>query len=496
MALRFLFAVALLLLATTHTRAEQVNLPGVSHDSSAYDQSLTKRFPAGGTPVGRQTAESQAAAALAKKDWPAAVTALETRVAQGEATPKTYLDLATAQLRRPTPDPKHGLLAAWAGYSHTPDGAAQIPFLLLMTEALHALDRDAQAVGVWQAVVDRAPDNPTYKKSLNDFQHTVGLLVRNMQTETDADPPRACVTFTVPPVRRDDFAPGDWVRLTPPPPNAAVTREGDEICASGLPAGMTTRLTLKAGLPGEGGLTLLKETTLSIAIPNSPPRIVFDTRVFVLPRGQTPTVTMTTINLSAVSLRLIRMTERNVVAYLREAKLGESVYMWRVNNLATDAGSEVWHGTAQVPKWEANKPAKVALPFPDALAGSGPGLYALIAAPGDGTTRDDDASAVQVILRTDLAPTIWRGSDGLTVQVRGYSDAKPRADVHLQLLAHNNDILADAQTDAQGFARFPGAAVAWGRAARARRGACVRCRRRFRRTGFERRVLRSVRPRR
>jgi hypothetical protein len=287
------------------------------------------------------------------------------------------------------------------------------------------------------------------------MQRAVGILVRNLHTETDTDPPRACVEFTVPPVRRSDFAPEDWVRLAPPVPNGAVTREGDQICVSGLPPGTTTQLTLRAGMPGEGGLTLVKETTLPVAIPNLPRRIVFDTRAFVLPRGQTPTVTMTTVNLSAVSLRLIRLTERNVIQYLREAKLGEAIDVWRANNLADQSGREVWTGTAQVTKWEANKPARTALPFPDALAASGPGLYALIAAPGDGTSKDDDASAVQIILRTDLAPTVWRGSDGLTVQVRGYSDAKPRTDVRLALMARDNDILAETRTDAQGFARFP-----------------------------------------
>ena len=114
------------------------------------------------------------------------------------------------------------------------------------------------------------------------------------------------------------------------------------------------------------------------------------------------------------------------------------------------------------------------LPFPDALAASGPGLYALIAAPGDGTSKDDDASAVQMILRTDLAPTVWRGSDGLTVQVRGYSDAKPRADVRLALLARNNDILAETRTDAQGFARFAAPLLTGRGSAGAGRRACVR----------------------
>ncbi len=92
-----------------------------------------------------------------------------------------------------------------------------------------------------------------------------------------------------------------------------------------------------------------------------------------------------------------------------------------------------------------------ALPLPDAF--QEPGLYALLVRPGDGQA-EDAAFAAQMILRTDLAPTVWRGADGLTVQVRAYSDARPRAGVRLDLLAHDNDILAQATTDADGVARF------------------------------------------
>lgn len=455
MGLRILLVLGFLLLGVTPSCAENLDLPGLQRDSQAYVSSLTKRIPAGGTPAARRAAEKQAAAAIAKQDWPTAVTALEARIAQGDATAKQFLALAAAQSRRTPPNPRLTLFAAWQAVANSQAGEAQIPGLLLMADALHALDRDAQAVLVWQAVVERAPDNPAYQKALTDMQRSVGVLVRKLRTETNADPTRACVEFTVPPVRRSDFAPEDWVRLTPPVPDSAVTREGDQICVSGLPPGTTTQLTLRAGMPGEGGLTLVKETTLPVAVPNLPRRIVFDTRVFVLPRGQVPSMTMTTVNLSAVSLRLIRLTERNVAQYLRDAKLGEPIDLWRANNLADESGREVWTGTAQVTKWEVNKPARTALPIPDALAASGPGLYVLIAAPGDGTSKDDDTSAVQMISRTDLAPTVWRGSDGLTVQVRGYSDAKPRADARLALLAHNNDILAEARTDGQGFARFP-----------------------------------------
>ena len=435
------------------SRADEFQLPGVESDASAYANTLTRRFPAGGTAAARRTAETQAAAALQKRDYTAAITALEQRVALGNATAQHWLDLGTAWLRRTPADPQKALLAGWQNFSNSEGGEAEIPGLLLIADALKALNRPEPLMQTIEAVVERAPDNASYKRMLTEAQRALGMLVRRIKPEAEADPPRVCVTFSVAPVRRSDLAVGDWVRLDPAVPGAAVTREGDAICVSGLPSGATTRVILRAGLPGESDLTLLKETALSVAIPNREPRVVFDTRLFVLPRGQTPAVTMSTTNLSSVSLKLIRMTERNIASLLRDNRLGEALESYTAENIAENAGRVVWEGKADVAKWEPNKPARTALPIPEALKSAGPGLYFLVASAGDGSRSA--VGAVQVILRTDMAPTVWRGSDGLTVQIRSYSDAKPRAGVRLALLAHNNDILGETTTDDAGIGKFP-----------------------------------------
>src|SRR5258708_29215851 len=111
-------------------------------------------------------------------------------------------------MRRTPPDPHHALMAAWLAFTQSDTGEPEIPGLLQMAAALHALDRDAQGIQVWQAVVERAPNNQTYRKALNDLRRAVGVQVQRVRTETDSDPARACIEFTVPPVHRSDFAPG------------------------------------------------------------------------------------------------------------------------------------------------------------------------------------------------------------------------------------------------------------------------------------------------
>ena len=55
----------LLCLAWGVAWADDFTLPGLEADSAAYAQTLTSRFPAGGTPQARKAAEQAAAAAAA-----------------------------------------------------------------------------------------------------------------------------------------------------------------------------------------------------------------------------------------------------------------------------------------------------------------------------------------------------------------------------------------------------------------------------------------------
>ena len=193
-------------------------------------------------------------------------------------------------------------------------GEAEVPSLLLMAEALKALNRPAQAIRALEAASQRAPDNRAIVQRLDETRRATGILVRRVATEPEAEP----------------RAPA---------------------CAA--------RGSANRSIPGKRSASASGPAASS--------------------GGAAP-----------ISRRGRRTGVRTP-----------------------------------------------ALPMPDALAGSGPGIYALTARAGDGTPNAP--TGVQMIVRTDFAPTIWRGTDGLTVQVRSYSDVHPRAGVTLRLLAPNHD---------------------------------------------------------
>ncbi len=430
--------------------AEDFQVPGLDRDSTAYAAALHARSPAGLTPQAARLAEQRAADAGRRNDWPGVAAALEARLAGTDAKSEMWLALARAQLRRVPPDAPRAAQAAWQAFKSAEAGAGEIPSLLVIAEAMRVADHPEVSIQALEAVLERAPDDAGYKRQLADARRAAGIQVRRVRTEAEADPPTACIEFTTAPVRRSDFVPADWLRLEPAQPGAAVTREGDAICIAGLSLGATTQVTLRAGMPGEDGLALNKDAVLQVVMPNRQPRIIFDSRLFLLPRGQAPRVSLATVNLAAVKLRVLRLAERNLVPWTRETTPGEAVEPYNFTS-QEENGKIVWEGRADIPHQQVNQVVRTALPLPDVFTDAG--AYLVQATPGDGAP-DGSEGAVQVVIRTDLAPTVWRGTDGLTVQVRSFGDALPRAGVALSLLARSNDVLAVATTDAQGVARF------------------------------------------
>ncbi|MFL1463031.1 alpha-2-macroglobulin family protein [Roseococcus sp. DSY-14] len=426
------------------------DLPGLSRDSQGWREGLERRFPAGATPQQRAAAEARIAAAERRPDAAALAAALEERVAMGEASPAQWLALARAQLRRTPPEAQRALHAAWQNFLAVPGGEAEIPSLLVIAEALARLERPAQQIAALQAVVERAPGNPGHAEALAAARRAAGVLLARINTEPESEPARACLGFTVPPARRDGWTPADWVRTEPPLPGLAVTREGEQICLAGLPHGASTRVVLRAGLPGEDGLRLNRDTAFSIRMPDRAPRLALDGRAFLLPRGQRAQVPLGVVNVAAARLQVLRVTERALVPLGREWRLGqEALESWTAESLVEQWGREVWSGAVDIPRAPANQPQRLALPLPPGL--EQPGLYILLVRSADGGRA---VTAAQPVVVTDIALTAWRGPGGLAAQARRLSTARAEAGVRVALLARSNEVLAEARTDADGLVRF------------------------------------------
>ncbi|MDW8443794.1 MAG: hypothetical protein RML45_05395 [Acetobacteraceae bacterium] len=435
--------------------ARAFEIPGLAADSSAYARSLAPRAPA--TAETRASADRRVEAAIARNDWAEAVRALEARITLGEANDRHWLRLAEAWQRRSPPDANRALQAAWQAFMMVPAGAPEIPSLLRMVEILVGpAGRPELAIEAMNAVIERDPANAAHRQRLAELRRAVGIVVRGVAPEAESDPPRACVTFSDTLSPRRDIAWADWVRVEPSA-SVAVTREENRLCVAGLAHGQSWRLILREGLPGADGAALRRNTSVEVTIPDRQPRVVLQSGAFILPRGEAPRLTVGTVNLSAVALRLYRVPERGVAGQIGEDGIAfRPLSSWLARELAAERARLVWEGTLTIPSWRRNELARTVLDLSGMLAGVGPGLFALTAAPGDGTPFPSWSDlATQWFVVTDIGLAALRGADGLTVLARALSDARPLAGLRLALVSRDNDELAVVETDVDGAARFP-----------------------------------------
>ncbi|GAB0113245.1 alpha-2-macroglobulin [Acidisoma sp. C75] len=450
--------------AAAQDASTELALPGLQQDAERFLATLRAAHPAGLSESALSQAADDAAAALDAQDFPRAVASSETFIGglpQNETpTPDLWRGLATAELKRTPPQPKPALFAAWFAFTTVDPqsdtvAADQLAALDLMRQAFAALHQPFGEAEVLLAMSRRLPTDDPRRQSLLAQRAALGLLFRSVSTEPDAFPTRACLSFLGSPTAAPDFVPGDWVSLQPAVKDAAVTLESHQICITGLPAGETTRVTLRQGMPGDGGLVLKAAVSVPVAMPDRSPRLVFDGARYLQPKGGQATVALASVNLSAVSLQLVQISERNLLHVMQTYPPGGSpIDSYGAQDLTQNQGRVVWTGHAAVAAFKHNALRHTILPLPPVL--TAPGLYALIATPGDGTpfAQGEAPTAVQMILRTDLAPTVWQGADGDLVQVRSYATGLPVAGATVDLIAADNSILASAQTAADGTVRF------------------------------------------
>jgi uncharacterized protein YfaS (alpha-2-macroglobulin family) len=444
---------AFLLLAGPPAAAFEI--PGLQRDADAYASSLRPRLPA--TPENRAAADRRIAEVAAQNNQAELVTALEARVALGEPTEAHWLRLAEAWQRRTPPNGERALQAAWQAFMMVPGGAPEIPSLLRIADILATtLNRPALAADAMAAVLERDPANEAHRQRLAALRRAAGITIRRVTAEPESDPPRACIAFAGPLSARRDVVWRDWLRVDGAA-DVAVTREGERLCAAGLAHGRTWRITLRQGLPGEDDVRLARDVTLEVAMPDRAARVVLQSGAFILPRGEAPRLSVGTVNLSAVALKLYRVGERNLGLELGEdGRVMRPLGPWAARELAEGRGTLVWEGTLSVPAWQRNATARTALDLSSLLAGAAPGLFALTAAPGDGTPsqRWDDL-ATQWFVLTDLGLTVLRGADGITVLARSLADARPLPGLRIALVSRGNEELGIAESDADGVVRFP-----------------------------------------
>ncbi|EBA17570.1 hypothetical protein RSK20926_07527 [Roseobacter sp. SK209-2-6] len=355
---------------------------------------------------------------------------------------------------------ERAFLAGLNAYLRAETAAAEANGLIPAALALEALGRGRDMLPLLRLAEQRAPRRDT-TRMLSEAIGKYGFRVAESKVESDSANPRICVEFSEDLARSgvsyDDFVKGAAQGI-------AVSAEGKNLCLDGIEHGKRYTFTLRRGLPAGNGDALIKDVELSHYVGDRSPAVRFPGRGYVLARGADAALPIETVNLAEVELRLRRMSDRNLLRSIQEDYFARPLSQWQEEHFANAIAEDIWSGSATL-STELNRDVTTRLPLNEVLRDQPVGIYALSASIA-GADPYESPGATQWFVLSDLGLSTMSGSDGLHVQVQGLQDAKARAEVEVTLISNANGVLATAQTDASGYARFaPGLTRGQGAAA-------------------------------
>lgn len=273
--------------------------------------------------------------------------------------------------------------------------------------------------------------------------------------DTSTEQPLACFVFSAPLDPETDYSPYIEFR---PAFRPALSVEGRELCVGGLTFGSERSATLRPGLPSADGRTLKNEEVVPIDFADRPPYVGFKGAGIILPREDADGLPIETVNIDEVEVTVARINDR-ALAFKRISEgdtsaQGRYSYSWGDDN-PSDVQEVLFTGTMRIAN-EQNAPVVTVFPLQDVIGTLEPGAYYVTVKDNAdlSSAEGPPASSTRWIMMTDLAITAYEGGHGLDVTLRSLKDGRPVPDTTVQLVAFNNDILAEARTNEQGRVSF------------------------------------------
>ncbi|MFN7024318.1 MAG: MG2 domain-containing protein, partial [Pseudorhizobium sp.] len=291
----------------------------------------------------------------------------------------------------------------------------------------------------------------TVQATYNDLRERQGFRVTGNTTDADSGNPRACIQFSEPLVKAGvDYAP--FVTLDGQAPKAMEAKES-QICVEGLTHGQRYKLSLRRGLPSSVDEPLAAQVDLDVYIKDRSPMVRFTGDSFVLPSTARRGIPIVAVNTDRADLKLYRIGDRNIAPLLTTSEFLTQMSGYSANRIEQENGELIWQGTIDLGQ-EMNKEVATSFPVDEALPSRKPGVYVLTASTSNAVSQEWDDKATQWFVVSDIGLTTYAGTDGLDVFARSLGSAKPIANLDLQLLAKNNEVLGTAKTDTDGRATF------------------------------------------
>ncbi len=298
-------------------------------------------------------------------------------------------------------------------------------------------------------------EDPVVRASYDQVIAEHGFRIVSHEVDADVANPRICIAFSDDlPVSRPGLA--DYV-VVENGAGLAIEPAQRQICIDGVEHGNRYHIRVRGGLPSADGEALARPTELDVFVRDRAPWVGFAGNAYVLPAGEGASIPLVSVNTDVAQAAIYRIGERGLANAIRDNEFLRKLGPYTAENIADEKGEKVWEGEIVISS-ELNKTITTAIPISDAIPSLKAGVY-VITAKAELDTDEWGSLATQWFIVSDLGLTTLSGSDGISTFVRSLSTAEPVAGVKLRLVATNNDILGEATTDDNGYARFePGLA--------------------------------------
>lgn len=424
-------------------RAEELNVVPLGYREEAAE--LARRLGAGAG-FAKHTDANVAAALEALRDAPA-------DSGRWQRAAEAALAVDTNDWDRQQRARIDATAAAINAYLHADSVRGRAAAMALIARALERRSAWRPAIRATRASLALA-DNPQLAAHLEELVSKYGFRVTGHEVDSDAQNPRICVEFSDP-LAREGTEIADFFELDRD--GLAVEPEASQVCIDGVRHGEKYHLTVRAGLAGSDGERLPQAVELDVYVRDRAPAVRFPGRAYVLPRGGAASLPVVTVNTDRVDATLWRIGDRALGGLAAEDGLFTNFSTYDVESLTERLAEKLWTGQIEV-RGALNQDVTTAVPVDELLGqarsiGLSPGIYVLTARPW-GIGSEDESLATQWFVVSDLGLAALSGGDGLHAIVRSLGSAAPVAGVRLKLLAVNQQVLGEAQSDDQGYARF------------------------------------------
>ncbi|MGB5062387.1 MAG: hypothetical protein WBQ37_01320, partial [Candidatus Competibacter sp.] len=296
-------------------------------------------------------------------------------------------------------------------------------------------------------------DNPRIAKRYQELADANAFQIKGVSVESDSATPKICLNFSDDLTRDRRIHYEDYL-LVQPAIQAVASAKERQLCVEGVSHGQSYTITARAGIPSAAGEKTRVSQEFTAKVEDREPVLGFRGTTYVLPKTGGQHLPLTSVNLDAARLRVLRINDRNLLREIENRRITNLLDGYDLNAIAEHSGEQVWEGTLTLASGERNQEVTTAIPISEILRDPQPGIYIVSAGLVSQDPDSYENRATQWLVVSDIGLLTLRGDDGFHVFARSLAGAKPLPGIELRLYARNNGELGKVVTDRQGYARL------------------------------------------